>query len=327
MSKFERHPLSAAFPGMDQKDYSELVDDVAAHGLIQPVVTFEGMVLDGWHRYQACLDAGVKPRFEAFKGSDPVAYVLSLNMHRRHLTGSQRAAAVVACHAWAPSGTNQVNARTVEPGSTVATASEMAEEAGVSPKTIQQAKRAQEVGLGEAVRDGLVTAKRAAEVAKLPEPERQAALEAPPAPKPAPPISVKDLEPVRKALSEAQARIAELEAENAKLLEEKAEALALLDELKLDLDAASRTLDAENLLEQFQKEIHRAHALATATQSRNNGLMNHNKALARDVKRWMEKAARLEKKATGEAVEPEPEPVPAPPMDDDPDWFAREEGA
>jgi phage anti-repressor protein len=95
---------------------------------------------------------------------------------RRHLTDSQRAAAVVACTAWARPG----NQPKPEPGSGLKTKSEMAETAGVSDRTIRQAKRAHEAGLGEAVRDGKVTAKEAASIAKLPEPERHAALEAPP---------------------------------------------------------------------------------------------------------------------------------------------------
>ncbi len=44
---------------------------------------YEGKVLDGWHRYQACLKAGAEPRTEPYTGSDPAAYVCSVNLHRR----------------------------------------------------------------------------------------------------------------------------------------------------------------------------------------------------------------------------------------------------
>ena len=50
----------------------------------------------------------------------------------------------------------------MEPGSTVPpTNNDMAKDADVSVKTIQQAKVAHEAGLGEQVRDGKLTAKKA----------------------------------------------------------------------------------------------------------------------------------------------------------------------
>ncbi len=169
----QQHALSAAFPAMSPQELSDLTDDIAAHGLRQPVITYKGQVLDGWHRYQACLHAEVKPALVEFDGADPVAFVLSLNMSRRHLSASQRAAAVVACSAWKPAGRPEKG----EAASPFLTNAKMAKAADTTTRTIQKAKRAHEAGLGEQVRDGKVSVERAAEVAKLPKEDWQEALE------------------------------------------------------------------------------------------------------------------------------------------------------
>lgn len=61
----------------------------------EPIRTYEGKILDGRNRFRACQRASVAPRFEQFVGDDPIAYVRSLNLCRRHLdsTGCGVAAA------------------------------------------------------------------------------------------------------------------------------------------------------------------------------------------------------------------------------------------
>jgi hypothetical protein len=94
--KYTPHELSLAFPEMAPDQYKRHADDVKANGLHHAIVLFEGQILDGRHRYRACLEAGIEPRFVEFTGADPVAYVTSENGARRHLSESQLAHAVAA---------------------------------------------------------------------------------------------------------------------------------------------------------------------------------------------------------------------------------------
>ena len=92
------HEAANVFPMMDKKRLSELRDDIAKHGLLQPIVMFDDQILDGRNRYQACVDAGAQPRFVTVRDvDDPFAYVWSLNGARRDLTDAQRYLIWKAC--------------------------------------------------------------------------------------------------------------------------------------------------------------------------------------------------------------------------------------
>lgn len=85
------HPLADIFPMLPAAELQSLADDIAAGGLLEPITLHDGMILDGRNRYTACLAAGVDPRFTHYDGDEPLAFVLSRNLHRRHLDESQRA--------------------------------------------------------------------------------------------------------------------------------------------------------------------------------------------------------------------------------------------
>lgn len=104
------HPLCTLFPRMEGAEFAALVEDIRANGLRQPIVLHEGMILDGGNRYRACLEAGVTPSFAEFDGGSVVSFVLSANLHRRHMTPGQQAAIVASAQDWAKqaaSGSNQ----------------------------------------------------------------------------------------------------------------------------------------------------------------------------------------------------------------------------
>ena len=85
-------PLAELFPEMGGEDYGGLVASIREEGLIDPITIWLGHVLDGRHRYRACAEAGVEPRFTVLEDeADPVSYMLARNQVRRHLDDSQRA--------------------------------------------------------------------------------------------------------------------------------------------------------------------------------------------------------------------------------------------
>ncbi len=87
----EAHEYANIFPELSDDRLAELVQDIREHGLLDKIDLYEDKILDGRGRYRACRMAGVEPQYEDFKGANPLAYVASHNLHRRHLTESQRA--------------------------------------------------------------------------------------------------------------------------------------------------------------------------------------------------------------------------------------------
>lgn len=90
----EFHPYAHLFPMMSTTEHSALVADIKAHGLLHPLTTYQGSIIDGRNRYRACEEAGVEPRYEELPdGVEPLDYVVATNYTRRHLSESQRALA------------------------------------------------------------------------------------------------------------------------------------------------------------------------------------------------------------------------------------------
>jgi len=85
------HPFAEIFPLIVGPEFDVLVSDITKHGQFEPIVLFEDKILDGRNRYRACVAAGVDPQFEPYQGDDPLGFVLSRNVRRRHLDESQRA--------------------------------------------------------------------------------------------------------------------------------------------------------------------------------------------------------------------------------------------
>jgi ParB-like chromosome segregation protein Spo0J len=89
------HPVADLFPMMSDEELDDLAADIKANGLVHPIVIDrEGTLIDGRNRLEACRRAKVEAEWTVFDGDDPVAFILSSNVNRRHMTPSQRAMVV-----------------------------------------------------------------------------------------------------------------------------------------------------------------------------------------------------------------------------------------
>jgi hypothetical protein len=97
--RYKVHPVAAMFPMMSSAEIDALAEDIKANGQEELITLWsdgsEEFLLDGRNRMAACRRAGVEPQC-AFVEGDPVAYVISKNVRRRHLTPGQVAELLVA---------------------------------------------------------------------------------------------------------------------------------------------------------------------------------------------------------------------------------------
>jgi hypothetical protein len=116
---YEFHPLAGIFPLMEGEEFDALVADIKAHGLREPIDLYQGKIIDGRNRYRALLQLGIIPKKSnlhyvrtaldqcrssvggiGFHGkvdrNGMVAYIVSKNIHRRHLTADQKRDAIAA---------------------------------------------------------------------------------------------------------------------------------------------------------------------------------------------------------------------------------------
>ena len=86
------HPVAALFPFIEGPAFDEFVEDIRQNGQREPVVLdATGRLLDGRNRARACRILGIEVKETRYTGDDATAWIISHNVHRRHLTESQRA--------------------------------------------------------------------------------------------------------------------------------------------------------------------------------------------------------------------------------------------
>jgi hypothetical protein len=244
--KLKQHTLSAAFPRMSDADFLALQDDIENHGQRDPIVIFEGQVIDGWNRYQACIAVGLDPKTRTLDlAIDPVAFVKSYNLHRRHLNASQRAMAVVACSQWTPA------AKTAAAAVLKESVRQQAADADVSERTIHNARAALKGGLKDAVNSGAMSVEQAAAVAKPPKKKETAAAAV--------------FAPADDGPSDDEIRAGELAA-------------------AADAQAIEKLLESDDKLTAAYTEIKRLNAEVATLKVARDGYMNQSNQLIRTVK-------------------------------------------
>lgn len=163
------HEYADIFPWIEGAAREELKADIAKNGVLEPIVFLDGAILDGRNRYEIARELGIEyPRAE-YQGTDPLGFVISHNLKRRHLTDKQRAD-VAAKLAKLPKGANQ---HTPIGGPSIAQAAQMMD---VPVKAVERAKAVQDHAVPEvkaAYDAGEIAPSVAADLASLP-PEKQA---------------------------------------------------------------------------------------------------------------------------------------------------------
>lgn len=159
------HPIANLFPEMSEFEFEELKQDIAQNGLLMPILTHGGQVVDGRHRLRVCTALGIIPKFaelEAANDKSVEQSVISINLHRRNLNESQKA--IIAARLTNSSvGSNQHTAGAVSQR-------KVAEELGISVDSVQRGKKVINNGIPEliaAVSEGKLDISNAAKLAQL----------------------------------------------------------------------------------------------------------------------------------------------------------------
>lgn len=205
MTHLPAHPYAELFPLLDGEDFTAFVDDIRENGIRDRIVLIDRQILDGRNRYKALqhlaesgevLGPGWGHRagdalspelldppqlwfcaFNPAMDGEPLAWVLSKNLKRRHLTTSQRG--LVAGRL---ANMRQGERTDLEPSANLQKVStaEAAQALSVSERTAASGKLVAQAGiepLNAAVERRDLSLSAAEKIARLPEAEQPAALE------------------------------------------------------------------------------------------------------------------------------------------------------
>lgn len=201
----EFHALADIFPLIEGEEFDALVSDIRSHGLREQIVLLGKQILDGRNRYRACLAAGLLPEsldvatvghlkyFRQFVAAGQPApseddlwtFISSKNLHRRHMTASQRAMAMIDYEGYRHGGSRRaqdanLHLEGLEPAQPGPTRSELAERGHVSERMLASAAVVRDNAipeLKEAVRQGRLAVHSIEEIAQQPAEQQRAILD------------------------------------------------------------------------------------------------------------------------------------------------------
>jgi hypothetical protein len=91
-TELEFHEIANIFPLMDGEEFLGLKHSIAENGQREPIIIFNGKIIDGRNRYRVCSELGINPDFcEWDENGSLVEFVWDRNYHRRNLSPGQRA--------------------------------------------------------------------------------------------------------------------------------------------------------------------------------------------------------------------------------------------
>lgn len=265
----ELHPLCTYFPRMSDAEFSSLKDNIQDIGQTHPIYTFEGMILDGGNRYRALCELGIDPVMIEYTGANPTHFILSSNLHRRHLTQGQSAAIVSASQSWvkAQAASNSQLLSTAQ----LDTAESRAKQSGAGHRTQQLADKLVKEAPAELVKeviDGKKSLNKAIKEITPPKPI---------APKPVPVIEQEHEETHEEQLSnnidEQQDAIKALDADNKFLL---------------------KTFESDERISASLEEINKLSQLNMELNERINRLMNEKDEAIKSANYWKDQYLQLE---------------------------------
>lgn len=195
-SEVKIHPICAAFPEMTDSEFEALVIDMEKHGQQAPITYWQGMLVDGRHRLRACDVLNIEPwTCEHDSDFDVVPWIIGTNLHRRHLTPSQRAMVADTLRDFYDAQARERQQAGLKKGAEKPvpvilpepakgdSRDQAGEAVGVSGSLVDNARKVNRAGvpeLKEAVKSGEVTVSRAAKIADLPPAEQLEAIQNPP---------------------------------------------------------------------------------------------------------------------------------------------------
>jgi hypothetical protein len=178
LANLKPHPIADCLPMPDDETCLEIGKDILANGLREPIDILDGLILDGRVRHRAMGFMGMKVttlHVSMYQGSavEAALYVISKNIHRRHLTTAQRAAAALKL-----ANLGEGRPRKT-PQNCGVSQRQAAKAAGVSERSMQHVSMVQKQGgtaVQEALDKGEIKPHTAATIAKMPIEKQDAAV-------------------------------------------------------------------------------------------------------------------------------------------------------